>query len=68
MEQINAPVKTEILFAENNENITHLRHMLANLLEMQDVAGLTVNEKKNVLKSIRAIKSSISALEVQVFA
>jgi len=55
-------------YNDHEDNIRHLRSMMAELLELQSAPGLTTNEVKRVKLSIRAMKSAIDALEVQVLA
>lgn len=53
---------------EYQENITLLRFMLAELLEKQSSPLITSYKRNQYRTGIRALKSAIEALEVQVLA
>jgi hypothetical protein len=51
-----------------NEDITFLRQLLADLLEQQSNPRLNDSKQAQCKKGIRALRSAIDALEIQVYA
>lgn len=51
-----------------NEDIDFLRHLLADMLEQQSSPRLNTRQQDQCKRGIKALRSAIDALEVQVYA
>ena len=51
-----------------DEHVSHLRRMLAALLERQSDASLSTFDRNKVKKTIKALRAGIDALQVQAHA